>query len=676
MQRGRHGGSGPRSELDEGKMTSEATELLERFRSAGVLDALDVHLARVLGRLGGCREPEVLLAAALASRAPRFGHICVEISMIRGSIRLEGLVDEAARLDWPAPDAWLAALQRSPLVRIPDPDRRASSPAAADELAAAADPPTPLVLERDRLYLDRYWRYEERLARELTARLALSPPELDEALLQDGLDRLFPRHGSSAAGGPDEGQRLAAERALQGCFTVISGGPGTGKTTTVKKILLLLLEQAWLRHERERVRGQGRGQGTGPFQPRLMLLAPTGKAAARLNEAIHEGLAGLPARPAELLAHLPGEAFTVHRALGVRPDRPTRFRHGPEEPLAADVVVVDEASMVDFALMTKLVEAVPRTARLILLGDRDQLASVEAGAVLGDLCPAGAAPGQGPLGARAVQLVHAWRFGADSGIGALARAVNAGRSDDVLAFLRQERTEPGFGQPCYPELELVDEAPGEGLEGRLRELVLAGYAPCLAAAVQAGDAAAALAALGRFRVLCAHRRGRLGVEGLNRRIESWLAEAGLISPAAAGGAYPGRPVMITENDYTLRLFNGDTGIVLADPAEPDARRACFSGALPGEVRRLAPARLPPHETVFAMTVHKSQGSQFEQVVVVLPERPSPVLTRELLYTAATRAREKVIIVGQEPVIRQAIGERVQRFSGLRDKLTGSAPATS
>ncbi|MBM4320247.1 MAG: exodeoxyribonuclease V subunit alpha, partial [Deltaproteobacteria bacterium] len=534
-----------------------------------------------------------------------------------------------------------------------------------------------------------------------------------EELLRDGLGRLFaaPSPGGAgraggAAGGEVEGaspaepdrQKLGAELAVRGRFTVISGGPGTGKTTTVKKILVLLLEQARRLHQ----------LGRGPFPLRIGLLAPTGKAAARLSEAIHEGLAELEVRPRELLDHLPVEASTVHRALGVIPDRPTLFRHGPDNPLPLDVVVVDEASMVDFALMTKLVEAVPSRARLILLGDSDQLASVEAGAVLGDICrgagagaeaeagagaeaeagagaeaeagsgsatwgrPAGGSEGQA-IGDRVIQLTRGWRFGPQSGIGALARAVNGDRPDDALALLRGQRREQGAPEPepgGHTDLRLLDGAPEQVLEEQLRPLVVAGYAAFLAAAAARRDAAAALAALGRFRVLCAHRRGRLGVEQLGRRIEGWLAAAGLIEPEA-GSWYAGRPILVTRNDYVLRLFNGDTGVVVPAPEGGGSLHACFPGARPGEVRRLAPARLPPHETVFAMTVHKSQGSQFEEVLIVLPEQPSPVLTRELLYTAVTRAGTMVTLAGEEPVIRHAIGERVQRFSGLRGKLWGS-----
>ena len=603
---------------------SEKT-LVETFREAGVLGPLDVHFASAVGRLGAGADPLVRLGLAMASRAPNEGHVCAELSTLRDTIRLEG---EEGRpppdLPWPEVADWCRALGQSAAVRTPGSGDR-----------------TPLVLDDDRLYLDRYWRHQQRLVAAVFARLALRS-DVDPALLRAGLDRLFER--------PDR-QRLAAAMAVMRGLTVVSGGPGTGKTTTVVRILALLVEQA---------------VGAGHPAPRIALAAPTGKAAARMAESVRRAKRdGLRVAP-EVAAAVPDEASTLHRLLGLRPDRPTARHHG-DNPLPLDVVVVDEASMVDLVMMDRVFDAVPPAARLVLLGDRDQLASVEAGAVLGDVCPAGGrgfslsfaarvesvlgAPPPAPVGSddrpgvwdAVIQLDHTWRFGPDSGIYALARAVNAGDGDAAVALL---------ADPAYPDVTLVPPT-----DTALRTLTVDGYRGC----AQATDADAALAALADFRVLCAHRRGHLGVGALNRRIELWLAAEGLVHPTEPW--YPGRPILVTHNDHVLRLFNGDAGVVIA---QGDARRTCFPGA--DGPRWFSPARLPPHDTVYATTVHKSQGSEFEHVLVVLPQVLSPIVTRELLYTAVTRARGRVTVAATEAVVREAAGQQVQRASGLRARL--------
>jgi exodeoxyribonuclease V alpha subunit len=420
----------------------------------------------------------------------------------------------------------------------------------------------------------------------------------------------------------------------------------------------------------------------------VALAAPTGKAANRVKESIESELARLELAPAlhDELARAP--SFTLHRLLGYRPDNPTRFRHDRERPLPYDVVVVDEASMVSFAMMTKLVDAVPEDARLILLGDRDQLASVEAGAVLGDICnPRGGElrfsrvfaervqeVAEIDLAAHAtlideagiwdgmVQLDRFYRFGERSGIGGVARAIQRAQPDRALAFLRGEATEAGANE-AYADVALIDVGDDGALPARSRAAIVDGYRGFVETALASETGEDALDALDALRVLCAHRRGPLGVEVLNPAIERWLADA-VTGFTVDRTWYTGRPVIVTENDYGLRLFNGDVGVVV----EREGRRVVAFRKQGGGVRELSPARLPPCETVFAMSIHKSQGSQFEHAIVVLPAERSRIVTRELVYTGVTRARERVSVVAREEVLREAIDTPVRRASGLRDQL--------
>ena len=596
-------------------------DLLSAFVEAGVLGPLDLHFAQALGRLGEDSDQTVLLAAALASRAPRAGHTCADLQTVSQAIRLEREAPSTP-LPWPEPAAWLEAVARSPLVRRPH-----------DDLTR------PLLLEGTRLHLDRYWRYQQRLVAALEARASTATVALDPTRLDADLDHFFPVD-PALEGAPDL-QRLAAKTAAERRFTVITGGPGTGKTTTVLKLLLVLLSQA------RALAPSGRAA----WPPSVHLLAPTGKAAARLAESLTEGLASLK-QPvdAELAEALPSQATTIHRALGYQPRSPTRFRHDADHPLGADVVVVDEASMVDLALFAKLVDAVPPSARLVLLGDRDQLASVEAGAVLGDICGVDRQGARSRLSDCLVHLTRTWRFGADSGIGNLARAVNAGEVEAALQLLRGPAEDIDL-------IELSSDA--RGLPAALLGELVRTWTPI----VRAPDPTTALSLLGHTRVLCAHRRGSLGVEGINRALQEALEAAGAIRPR--GPFWSGRPVLVRRNDPELGLFNGDIGLLLPEPDSPQgALWAWFPGAPGTGPRRLHPARLPVHDTVFAMTVHQSQGSQFAHPVVVLPARPSAILTRELLYTGITRARQQVTVVASESALQAGIEARVVRQSGL------------
>ncbi|MFM1770067.1 MAG: hypothetical protein RJA22_2596 [Verrucomicrobiota bacterium] len=533
----------------------------------------------------------------------------------------------------------------------------------------------PLVLDAaGRLYLHRYWEHESRLAATLRQMAAETPagPAPDLRLLGDGLRRYFPANETAAGQprlpdadptGPDW-QQVAAFAALRRRLCVISGGPGTGKTHTVVVLLALLLEQA----------------GERPL--RLALAAPTGKAAARLQESIQR-LSQSLAIPETVRARLPAEASTVHRLLGAIPGQ-ADFRHRADNPLALDVLVVDEASMVDLALMARLFDALPPHARVVLVGDKDQLASVEAGAVLGDLCSghrpeysegfaadywaatgqsvpvaaAGPAPAP-PLRDGIVQLQRNRRFTAGSGLLALSQAVNDGDAKAALQHLRG-----GAGLAAVP----VPPAAPAKVKAALRDAVIAGYRE----AITARDPAAALAALGKFRILAALRHGPHGVETLNALVTDILEEAGLIQ--RSGPWFAGRPILITENDHAQRLFNGDMGVALPAPDAGEVAggagfRVHFQGA-DGTLRDLAPARLPRHETAFALTVHKSQGSEFNRVLLILPGQDSPVLTRELIYTGITRARDEVTVWLEETVFRGAVGRQVRRASGLRDALWG------
>jgi exodeoxyribonuclease V alpha subunit len=529
--------------------------------------ALDRQFGDFLRRLASKSQSEVRLAAMAASRARGDGHICTSLGAITASEN---------------PAAFRKRLRDSGVVGKPG------------EFF-------PLILDqKDRLYLRRYWEYEQQLAAAIRLRAAAQV--------------------SAAAA---DLQQLAAEKAVRGQFTVITGGPGTGKTWTVMKILQLLLASP------------------GGTDLRMALAAPTGKAAARLTDA---------ARGADLDL----KASTIHRLLGYLPSSPY-FRHDAANPLPIDVLIVDEASMIDLALMAKLASAVPTTARLILLGDRDQLASVEAGNVLADICAAAEAafPNE-PLHGCVIALTRNYRFKETGGIFRVSSAINAGDAEAALAALREGADEEATWRPLPARANLVE---------ALHDRVVTGFQDYL----KASEPAEALTLLQKFRILCALRRGPFGVETLNAIAQEILTDAGLLQPRP--GWYRGQPIMITRNDYNLSLFNGDSGIILPDPDADGELRAFFPSA-ETKVRRFLPARLPTHETAFALTVHKSQGSEFDRLLLVLPEQESPLLTRELLYTALTRARTRAEVWAPETILRLAIAHPTERHSGLRDALEG------
>lgn len=606
---------------------------------------LDIHFADLVAEKLAQREKEPLwLAAALLSRARSQGHICLELDQAGADLEPEA----AKRLGIPPAADWRAALKKSGVVGAPDEYR-------------------PLILDpNQRLYLYRYWEYQQRTADFILDHL--NDAAVDEKRLEAGLDRLFGESQSNGQG--IDWQRVAAETALKKRFCVISGGPGTGKTTTVAKILVLLVEQSLSAFPVPGGSGERLPrihEGSGDRLPRIHLAAPTGKAAARLQAAIVAQKQQLKDQVSEKTRkRIPETAATLHRLLGPIPNSPY-FRHHRKNRLNADAVVVDEASMVDLALMAKLVDALPRRARLILLGDKDQLASVEAGAVLGDICDsenrqahAGIRSPESGIAACVVQLRKSYRFQPKGGIARVSRAVNAGEGKTALKILQSEES---------PEIRWQPLPDPHHLAAGLRAELIRGYQAYLRAL---DDPQRLFSLLDRFRILCALRQGPYGVARINAHAEAILKAEGLIAPQ--GEWYAGRPVLITENAYSLQLFNGDVGIALPDPkiSHPDplgtqTLRVCFPGP-GGTVRYIHPLRLPAHETVYAMTVHKSQGSEFDRVLLILPEGDARVLTRELIYTGITRAVHHTRIWGDETVFCRAVARRIQRSSGLRDAL--------
>ena len=611
-------GAGPAPE-DAGdvRLARSATGLLAVFNTAGVLDPSDVHVAERVGRLGGETDERVLLAVALAVRAVRLGSVCVDLAAVSRTVLGEAdeLVDVSA-LPWPEPAGWLAACTAGPLV--------------AD--GADAPPGRPLRLVDGLLYLERYWGEEEVVRRSLDERAATGAPEVDLPRLRAGLDRLFVAPGS-------ERQRLAAAVTALRRVTVLAGGPGTGKTTTVARLLELLHDQP------------------GP-PPRVALAAPTGKAAARLQEAVAAEL------PPQLRAKVP-EAATLHRLLGWRPGN-RRFRYDRTQRLPFDVVVVDETSMVSLTMMARLLDAVRPHARLVLVGDPDQLASVEAGAVLGDLARAAgrpepalaaaleqcATPAEEPVINGVVTLRHVWRFGGT--IAEFAKAVQAGDADAAVAILRSGQPDLAFA---------AVEEPASAFDAVRPDVVQAGRGShrCRARGRHRRRARRPGAAPGALRAPARPVRSH----AVERRDRAVAARGAAGRPRRIRAVVPGRPVLVTANDYDIGLFNGDTGVVVM---RPEGLRVAFARG--GEPTLHPPSRLSEVATVHAMTVHRGQGSQFRRVTVVLPPAESPLLTRELLYTAVTRARELVRVVGTEDAVRAAVQRPVSRASGLRQRLAG------
>ena len=583
---------------------------------------IDQHFAALIKRLAKMPSPELELAAKLVSNFRERGDVCVPLRVITSA--------ETSKIgvtDVPALKDWVEKLRASGVVGAPG------------EFA-------PLVLDKaERLYLQRYWKYEDDLGRNLQARLRDNPVrDFDQTKLASNLAKLFPAQGDL--------QKVAAFVAATSRLCVISGAPGTGKTRTIVLICALLIALA------------------GKRELNFALAAPTGKAAARLKETITQTRPSLRL-PDAIDKKLPTDASTIQRLLGAKGDSP-HFRHNAKNPLTADVVIVDEASMIDLALLAKLFDAVRPDASVILVGDKDQLASVEAGSAFRDICTPGRDLGPSvslaeafaqcsgenladtsatdmPIHSVVVELRRNYRFTPGTGIAELSNAVNQGDAEGAIAVLKSGGRIHWRPTPS-----------AKTFERELRERVL----PRFEGFLTLTDPKEALNQLTDFAVLCALRRGPFGAETVNARLERLLRKIGSLEGSERYHA--GEPLIIVRNDYDVGLFNGDLGIVLPDKTSGELR--VFFRGEEGDVLNFAPGRLPAHEPAFALTVHKSQGSEFRDALLILPEKDAPVLTRELLYTGVTRVRETVEVWAKEQILKQTIERKIERSSGLRDRL--------
>ncbi|GGF43652.1 exodeoxyribonuclease V subunit alpha [Williamsia phyllosphaerae] len=622
---------------DDHRIALRAQGVLADFNRAGVLGPADVHVAHRLVTIRRAEvDPDVVLAVALTVRAVRAGSVCIDLARLRDIPPDSDTGTDPAELPWPDPLTLPGKVRASALATTsPDSPLQPLRVVTTDDGASL-------------LYLDRYFLEEQRV-RAILAERAAGEPAVDVARVAAELGALFPPDPD--APGPDR-QRMAAAVAATRWTTVLAGGPGTGKTHTAARIIALL----------HALHGSGL---------RVGLCAPTGRAAASLQDAV--------AAQSAQIALPDAEAVTIHRLLGPRPGGGNRFRHHATNRLPHDVIIVDEASMVSLTLMYHLLEALRPTTRLVMIGDPDQLASVDAGAVLADLVhrshtgelagplaelvgtdtgPADtaaaptdidatvAAPERSEMADGVVRLRRRRRFGAR--IGRLADAVRAGDADEALSIL----------DAGMPDLTLE---PAE--EAHIARGEVAAWVQAMAAAADRGDAEAALAALGGHRVLCAHREGPAGVRQWAQRVTAWGSGGGAPFADAERPWYPGRPLLLTETDHRARLFNGDTGIVVADD---DRLMAAFGRG--SDLRLVHPGRLRGVASAYAMTIHRSQGSQYRAVAVVIPPADSALLSRELLYTAITRATDSVRLIGTAEGLRAGVERKVLRASGLRSSI--------
>ncbi len=631
---------------------------LRHAQLQGDLRLFDVQFARYMIEVNGEEVPELLLAAALASNGLSRGDTCIALDSVKNNSLYTNPDLRVVRQKLPKLNHWRRVLLSQRVVTEPaklQADNQApqgvnEQPASSDKTEkndALNEKPlvTPLILDdKNRLYLARYWMFEQSLARSIKKLIDAKKPTVDTEKLKEVLNVLF-----KVSEQPDW-QKVAVANAAMNNFSVITGGPGTGKTYTVTALLAVLIEQ-------------------GVDARKIALAAPTGKAAARLTQSIQNELAGLLAKLK--LADDTFEAVTLHSLLGFRPGRVEPI-HCAEFPMPYEVVIIDEASMIDLPLMARMFEAVSTDTRIVLIGDKDQLHSVESGMVLGDICggrsvaefsqvhcselsqagisnlPVTENPG-GKISDRIVYLHKSHRAKDEGGIGKLAAAINTGDSEQALHLINSDE---------YPNLSLLPHSTGH-IDKILRELVV----PVFANIASAETPAAALEKMSEIGVLCALRRGNTGAIKINTMVERHLQDQRLID--LEQHYYHGRPVMISENNHPLRLYNGDHGLVLHNEEQVPLVHFAFDD-LSGTPKTISPSRLPLHDTFYAMTIHKSQGSEFDTVVVVLPDTDSPILSRELLYTAVTRAKSKVVVIANADQFIGCIDKRSVRQSGLRE----------
>jgi len=613
---------------------------ISTLNTVGIFSRIDIHFARFILDFSNDQDPDIFLAAALVSRATANGDICLDLDSVSETVLIESQAGEAP-IYYPPVEKWRRKLEAHPTVGNPGKRR-------------------PLIIDdHNRLYLYRYWEYENKLSLSIRDRASRELADFNPLGVNATLNRLFPATDPGL-----DWQKVAAVIGLLKGFSVITGGPGSGKTHAIAGILALIVAC------------------TDDHKLNIYLTAPTGKAAARLGESILRVKEHLDCSRS-IKDGIPGDVFTIHRLLKPIPGTPY-FHYNSHHLLPADVVVVDEASMVDLALMSKLLQACPPNARILVAGDKDQLSSVQAGSVLGDLCDRQVIHGfsrnflkqivkfsgiamenftQRPEDGSGLpdcicELQNNYRFSSQSGIGGISRAINRGDNINSMALLKNS-DETG--------VEWVEINTPNELQNQLTPTIIDGYKKYLTIK----DPVLAMDAFNEFKILCALNIGPYGAGSVNNLAEQVLRRKKLIGnkPAESHPWYRARPVVITRNDYNLGLFNGDIGITLPDPeaSAGDHLYVYFRDAA-GKVRRFLPHRLPQHEAVYAMTVHKSQGSEFDHVVLVLPDKDYPLMTRELIYTGLTRARRKVSIWGTEPVLTSSISRKIERSSGLREAL--------
>ncbi len=636
-------------------MDSLELDLLEYYLQLGFIRPIDLQFARFLwsqaldinseDEEGVVRANVLAKYGALVSHYLGKGHICVNLERIsRGN-------------PFQFDDKQLKKLSEQSTIEysLEEYSSYKSIHYQDDTLSCNEPVTTPLVLDGSNLYLNRYWQYECRVAAYFKQAM---PIDIDSVVMADVLNELFPMAATDDAN--IDYQKIAASIALINPVSVITGGPGTGKTYTVVRLLAAIIKYYEM----------NAALGSADKLPIIKLAAPTGKAAARMLESIRASIDSLPLTDKQFSA-FPHDANTLHRLLGSLP-KSSNFKHNKDNPLHLDILVVDEASMIDLPMMAKLLSAMPLHGKVIFLGDKDQLASVEAGAVLNDLCQENTGysvqrshlikqltgydvPSTDVADENGIQDCLAWlktsrRFGADSGIGNLARYINQGDVKSSLEVI----VDPSFQDVNAKVLS-------EKAYKQCLDEVAKGYIPFINLAHKK-DYKTALLEFTHQRLLCALREGLFGVSELNHQIEHRLNQFRSISKS--GEWYVGRPVMVTQNDHALQLYNGDIGIVMED--EEGKLRVFFESS--SDVRSVLPSRMPTHETAFAMTVHKSQGSEFDHTYLILPDKMNPVVTRELVYTGVTRAKSRLSLLYRKNVIEDAIETRVERFSGLIDRL--------